>query len=103
MALFWVVWASVVLGILVLASFIEWNGGRKGFHGANGLFLFASGYVTILSSPILFIVTWIWTDFWTAAKVCLIGAAAYALLFALALKLIRSLAPSISPQANQNN
>jgi hypothetical protein len=103
MALFWTVWASVILGILVIASFIEWNGARKGFHGANGIFLFASGYLTFLSAPILFIATWIWADFWTAARICLIGAAAYAVLFALALKLIRSAAPSTKSKTSQNN
>lgn len=88
MTFFWTIWASVILGILLLASFIEWNGARKGFHGANGLFLFASGYLTVLTSPILFLMTWVWSDFWTATKVLLSGALGYALLFALVLKLI---------------
>ncbi|MGJ7917756.1 hypothetical protein ACI48D_20040 [Massilia sp. LXY-6] len=91
MVFFWTVWAAAVLTILVLATVIEFNGGRKGFEGANGIFLFASAYLTVLSSPILLIVTWIWSDFWTAAEVYLIGAVAYATLFALALRLMGSI------------
>ncbi len=89
MTLFWTVWAAIALGMLLLATLIEWNGARRGFHGANGIFLFGSGYLTVLSSPIPFVVTWIYVDFWTAAKVCLIGIAVYAALFAFALRLVR--------------
>lgn len=91
---FWTVWAVTCLVILLLASLIEFNGGRKGFQGANGLFLFASGYLTVLTSPVFFIVTWFGADFWTAAKAFLIGALVYAALFALALRLVGSARPS---------
>lgn len=89
MSLFWTVWAAAAFGILLLATVIEANGARKGFHGANGMFLFASGYLTVFSSPVLFIVTWLGTDLWTATKVCLAAAIAYAALFAFALRLVR--------------
>lgn len=92
MPLFWTVWACAVTGILLLASVIEVNGARNGFLGANGIFLFASGYLTVLSSPILFVVTWIWTDFLTAVMVWVAGAALYAALFAVTLRLLDRLA-----------
>lgn len=88
MPVFWTVWACVVVGILLLASCIEINGARNGFLGANGIFLFTSGYLTVLSSPILFIVTWIWAGFLTALIVWVIGAVIYAALFAGMLRVI---------------
>lgn len=94
MELFWTVWASMGLGILLLAGLIELNGARKGFHGANGIFLFASGYLTVLTSPILLIVTWVGADFWTALKVLFIFGLVYAMLFTGALKLIQRLGRS---------
>lgn len=81
MPLFWTIWAGVVVAILLLASWIEISGARNGFVGANGIFLFTSGYLTVLSSPILFIVSWIWRDFLTALIVWGIGAVGYVLLF----------------------
>lgn len=57
--MFWTVWATIAAGILLLATAIELNGARRGFQGANGIFMFASGYLALLSSPILLIVTWI--------------------------------------------
>lgn len=92
MPVFWTVWACLVFGILLIASLVELNGARKGFHGANGIFLFGSAYLTLLTSPVLFIVTWVGVDFATAFKVWAIGAAVYAALFAAVLQLMRSLA-----------
>ena len=91
MPLFWTIWACVVVGVLLLASYIEVNGARKGFQGANGIFLFTSGYLTVLSSIVLFIVTWIWVDFLTALIVWGVGAAVYAALFYGMLQLIDKL------------
>lgn len=88
MPVFWTVWACAVIGILLLASVIEVNGARNGFLGANGIFLFASGYLTVLSSPVLFVATWIWTDFLTAVIVWVAGAVIYAALFAATLRLL---------------
>ena len=50
-------WACVIVGTLLLARVIEINGARSGFLGANGIFLFISGYLTVLSSPVLLIIT----------------------------------------------
>lgn len=91
MPVFWTVWACFVFGLLLIASCAELNGARKGFHGANGIFLFGSGYLTLLTSPILFISTWVGVDFGTAVKVFSIGAIAYAALFAAVLHLMRRL------------
>ena len=91
MPLFWTIWACAVIAVLLLASYIEVNGARKGFQGANGIFLFASGYLTVLSSIVLFIVTWIWVDFLTALIVWGVGAAVYAALFYGMLQLIDKL------------
>jgi len=92
MHVFWMVWAGAVAGILLLASCIEVSGARNGFLGANGIFLFTSGYLTVFSSPILFVATWIWSSFLTALLVWGIGAIVYAALFALVLQLIDRLA-----------
>ena len=73
MPLFWTIWACVVVGLLLLVSYMEVNGARNGFQGANGIFLFTSGYLTVLSSPNLFIVTWIVADLLTAFIVWGIG------------------------------
>lgn len=91
MPLFWTIWACVVVGLLFLVSYMEVSGARKGFQGANGIFLFASGYLTVLTSPILFIVTWIRLDFLTAFLVWGIAAAVYAALFYGMLQLIDKL------------
>jgi len=91
MPVFWTVWAGLVLGLLALASFVEWNGARHGFQGANGIFLFASGYLTLLSLPVPFIVTWIGVGLGTAFAVCAIGALVYGLLFAAVLRLMSRL------------
>lgn len=88
MQVFWMIWGGAVVGILLLASWIEINGARNGFLGANGIFLFASGYLTVFSSPILFVVTWIWSSFLTALLVWVTGAIVYAALFALMLQVI---------------
>ncbi|OBV39191.1 hypothetical protein [Janthinobacterium psychrotolerans] len=88
MSLFWTIWAGVVVGLLLLASLIEISGARSGFQGANGFILFTSGYLTVLSSPVLFIVTWIWADLLTAFIVWGIGAAVYAALFMGMVKVI---------------
>jgi hypothetical protein len=91
MTLFWVISASVVFGILLIATLIELNGARTGFHGANGIFLFASGVIAVFALPVVFIATWIWSDFWTAVKACLTGGACYAALFVLVLHLFSRL------------
>ena len=91
MPLFWTIWACVVVGLLVLVSYMEVSGARNGFQGANGIFLFTSGYRTLLTSPILFIVTWIWVDLLTALLVWGIAAAVYAALFYAMLQLIDKL------------
>ncbi|WP_308922537.1 hypothetical protein [Janthinobacterium sp. J1-1] len=91
MPLFWTIWACVVVGLLLLVSYMEVSGARNGFQGANGIFLFASGYMTLLTSPILFIVTWIWVDLLTALIVWGIAAAVYAALFYGMLQLIDKL------------
>lgn len=81
MTLFWTIWACVAVGMLLLASWIEINGARNGFQGANGIFLFTSGYLAVLSSPVLFIITWVARNFLTALLVWGMGAAVYAALF----------------------
>ena len=91
MPLFWTIWACAVVGLLLLVSYMEVSGARKGFQGANGIFLFTSGYLTLLTSPILFIVTWIWVDIRTAFIVWGIAAAVYAALFYCMLQLIDKL------------
>lgn len=88
MQLFWTIWAGVVVGLLLLASLIEINGARSGFHGANGFILFASAYLTVFSSPVLFIITWVVRDFLTALIVWGAGAAVYAALFMGMVKVI---------------
>jgi hypothetical protein len=96
MPIFWISWACLVFGILLIASLVELNGARKGFHGANGIFLFSSCYLTVLTSPVPFIVTWAGVDLLTAFQVCAIGAIAYAVLFAGVLRLMRRLGGSPS-------
>ena len=91
MPLFWTIWACAVVGLLLLVSYMEVSGARKGFQGANGIFLFTSGYLTLLTSPILFIVTWVQLDFLTALIAWGIGAAVYAALFYGMLQLIDKL------------
>ncbi|WP_426197636.1 hypothetical protein [Massilia sp. DWR3-1-1] len=91
MTVFWMVWGGAAVLILLLASAIEINGGRNGFQGANGIFLFVSAYLTVLSSPILFALTWIWASFLTALAVWLIGAIVYYALFKIAVTLITRL------------
>ncbi|WP_296952870.1 hypothetical protein [uncultured Massilia sp.] len=86
MTLFWTIWAAVVFGIFFLACCIEVNGARKGFHGANGIFLFASGIIGAFSIPVLFVGTWIGADFWSAAKAALVGAIAYGAVYAVGLR-----------------
>ena len=91
MPLFWTIWACVVVGLLLLVSYMEVSGARNGFQGANGFILFTSAYLTVLSSLILFIVTWIWVDLLTAFIVWGIGAAVYAALFYAMVHLIDKL------------
>ncbi|MGK5025267.1 hypothetical protein [Janthinobacterium sp. RB2R34] len=91
MTLFWTIWACVVVAMLLLASVIEISGARSGFLGANGFILFTCGCMTVLTSPILFIVTWIWVDLLTAFIVWGTGAAVYAALFYGMLRLIDKL------------
>lgn len=92
MTLFCIIWACVVVGMLLLASAIEIHGGRNGFQGANGIFLFASGYLTVVSSPVLFIIIWIWADFLTALIVWGLGAVVYVGLFKGVLEVIDRIA-----------
>ncbi|MDB5747472.1 MAG: hypothetical protein JWP72_2320 [Massilia sp.] len=96
MTVFWTVWACFIVGLLVLASFIEIDGVRKRINGANGFILFSCGYLTLLSSPVPFIVTWVWRDFGTAVVVCAIGGVAYAALFAAVLQLLGRVARTSS-------
>jgi hypothetical protein len=96
MTLFWVISASVVFGILLIATLIELNGARTGFHGANGIFLVASGAIAVFALPVVFIVTWIWRDFWTAVKACAAGGACYAALFVLVVHLFSRLGRAMS-------
>ena len=96
MTLFGIIWASTIVAILILAFFIELNGARNGFQGANGIFMFASGMLTLLSLPIVLIVTWIGEGFWTALKVCLIGVVAYGALFTITLLLLDKSVRSIA-------
>ena len=88
MTLFWTIWACVIVAMLLLASVIEVNGARSGFLGANGFILFTCGYLTVFTSPLLFIITWVWADFMTALIVWGAGATAYAALFMVMVKLI---------------
>ena len=88
MTLFWTIWACVIVAMLLLASVIEINGARSGFLGANGFILFTSCYLTVFTSPLLFIITWVWADFMTALIVWGAGAAGYAVLFTVMVKLI---------------
>ena len=101
MTIFWIAAAAIVFGILLLAFVIEYHGGRTGFQGANGIFMVASGVIAVFSLPIVFGVTWIWADLWTAIKICAIGAMSYAALFALALMQLTRLGRALSVQARQ--
>lgn len=101
MTVFWIIAAGFVFGILLLAFLIEYHGGRTGFQGANGIFIVASGAVAIFSLPIVFGITWIWADLWTAVRVCATGAVAYAALFFLALNQLTRLGQALSSRARQ--
>lgn len=96
MTLFCTIWACVVVGLLLLASVIEINGARNGFLGANGFILFTSGYLTVFSSPVLFIITWVARNFLTALMVWGFGAAVYAALFMGMVKVIERMSRKTS-------
>ncbi len=99
MPLLWTTWAAVVFGAFFLACFLEVNGARKGFQGANGIFIFASGILGAFAVPVLFVGTWIGADLWTATKVSLAGAIGYAAVFALGLHLASKMVQRIADGA----
>ena len=96
MTIFWIVWVCFIFGMLMLANIIETDAVRKRINGGNGMILVSSCFMTILTAPVPFIVTWVWVDFLTAVLACAIGGIAYAAAFTAVLNRLGRLARSSS-------